>query len=214
MGLIQLYVEPFTLKGCPNHAKHLGSLRKFTIYFFSHFAKNNWAFCKNILKIIFLDARICFGHYGNFMQPDNFGQVIQIERNFTFAQKFGHLGKILMFKKISNKTFLGCSINFRQFWNLPNNVGHIINVTNFQFCSQKCQALSKNLDDPKRKKQYDSLRIKKIIVDNFGQIIMVKNRFHCYPKSQATWKNVQKFSKLAKNLSQFVENLRKCFQGG
>jgi hypothetical protein len=43
------------------------------------------------------------------------------------------------------------------------------------------------------------LGIKKIPVDNFGQIIEVKNRFHCCPKSQATWKNVQKFSKLAKN---------------
>jgi hypothetical protein len=57
------------------------------------------------------------------------------------------------------------------------------------------------------------LGIKKIPVDNFGQIIEVKKRFHCCPKSQATWKNVQKFSKLAKNLRQFAENLRKCFQG-
>jgi hypothetical protein len=58
------------------------------------------------------------------------------------------------------------------------------------------------------------LGIKKILVDNFGQIIEVKNRFHCCPKYRATWKNVQKFSNVPKNLRQFTENLRKCFQGG
>jgi hypothetical protein len=53
---------------------------------------------------------------------------------------------------------------------LPNNVRHIRNVTNFLFCSQKCWALGKNPDDPKKKekKQSGNLGIFKILVDNFG----------------------------------------------
>ncbi len=142
MSLIQLYVEPFTLRGCPIRGKHLGSLGKLTIYFFPHFAKTNWTFCRNFLRIFFLDARICFGHYGNFMQPDYFGQIIQIERNFTSAQNFGHSGKILMLEKNSDKkisrmlkTFravleficpkmLGILETLQIFNSIPKNVGH------------------------------------------------------------------------------------------
>jgi hypothetical protein len=43
---------------------------------------------------------------------------------------------------------------------------------------------------PKEKKQLGSSKIFKIPINNFGQII--KKRFHCCPKSQATWKNCSK----------------------
>jgi hypothetical protein len=55
------------------------------------------------------------------------------------------------------------------------------------------------------------LGIKKIPVDNFGQIIEVKNRFHYYPKSQATWKNVQKFPKLTKKFKSICRKPEEMF---
>jgi hypothetical protein len=58
-----------------NYAKCLGSLVKLTKLFFPHAANNNWALCKNFLIILFLDARICSGNNGNFMQPDNFVKI-------------------------------------------------------------------------------------------------------------------------------------------
>jgi hypothetical protein len=52
-----------------------------------------------------------------------------------------------------------------------------------------------------------------MLTDNFGQIIEVEKRIIFCTKSQATWKDFQKCSRLAKSLRQFAKDLRNCFQG-
>jgi hypothetical protein len=52
-----------------------------------------------------------------------------------------------------------------------------------------------------------------MLTDNFGPIIEVEKRIIFCPKSQATWKDFQKSSRLAKSLRQFAKDLRNCFQG-
>jgi hypothetical protein len=71
---------------------------KLTNFFFPRVAKNNWALCKNFPLIFFLDAQICFGNNGNFMQPDHFGQIIWIER-ISLLPKIWALSKNLDARK-------------------------------------------------------------------------------------------------------------------
>jgi len=52
-----------------------------------------------------------------------------------------------------------------------------------------------------------------MLTENFGQIIEVEKRIIFCPKSQATWKDFQKSSRVAKSLRQFAKDLRNCFQG-
>jgi hypothetical protein len=51
-----------------------------------------------------------------------------------------------------------------------------------------------------------------MLTENFGQIIEVEKRIIFCPKSQATWKDFQKSSRVAKSLRQFAKDLRNCFQ--
>jgi hypothetical protein len=41
------------------------------------------------------------GQFGFFFLPYQVGQIIKVERNFTYAQNFGHSGKTLMLKQNS-----------------------------------------------------------------------------------------------------------------
>ncbi len=69
---------------------------------------------------------------------------------------------------------LGILVTLKNFNSTPKNVGHSGKIP--------------MIPPKKTQKQPCNLGIKKIPVDNFGKIIEVKNRFHCCPKSQATWK--------------------------
>jgi len=48
---------------------------------------------------------------------------------------------------------------------------------------------------------------------NLGRLLGLKRGLIADQNLNQHGKNVQKFSKLAKKLRQFAENLRKCFQG-
>jgi hypothetical protein len=50
-----------------------------------------------------------------------------------------------------------------------------------------------------------------MLTDNFGQIIEVEKRITFCPKAQATWKDFQKSSRLAKSLRQFEKKPEKLF---
>jgi hypothetical protein len=93
MGLILLYVEPFTLRGCPNYAKYLGSLMKLTNLFFPHAAKNNWTLCRNFLRILLLDARICLAIMGILCSLIISGKLYRLKEISLLPKKLGTLEK-------------------------------------------------------------------------------------------------------------------------
>jgi hypothetical protein len=76
---------------------------------------------------------------------------------------------------------------------LPNNVGHIRNITNFQFYSQKCWALWKNPNDPKNNNNNNTVwELKKFQLIILGRLLRLKIGF-------IAAQNLRKYRKMFKS---------------
>jgi hypothetical protein len=127
-----------------NSCKTFGQPRETYNLLFCSFCKKQLDILQKFLENFFLGCSIVLAIMGIVCSLMISGRLYRLKEISLLPKTLGTLEKSWWLKKILEKNFQDAQNISGSFGiYLPNNVGHIRNVTNFQFYSQKCWALWK-----------------------------------------------------------------------